>query len=48
MAADTVASYIKALLDGATFKRANYALDREVRQAAMAQFLEQQLETQDP
>lgn len=42
MAADTVASYIQALMAGATFKRANYALDHEVRKAAMAQFLEQQ------
>lgn len=48
MAADTVAGYIAALLEGAKFKRASYALDRDARQTAMAQFLDQQVETRQP
>lgn len=43
MAADTVSSYIQALLDGAKFKRTNYALDRNARKASMRQFLTQNL-----
>ncbi len=39
MAADTVASYIKALLNGTEISRTHYALDRSSRKAAMAQFL---------
>lgn len=40
MAADTVAGYIQALLDGVEFKRAGYSLGREARVAAMARVLE--------
>lgn len=35
MAADTVAGYIQALLDGAEFRRRTYATDRPSREAAM-------------
>lgn len=43
MAADTVSSYIQALLDRAKFKRTNYALDRDARKASMQQFLTRNL-----
>jgi integrase len=36
MAADTVAGYIAALLDGVAFKRQSYAVDHDSRRAAMA------------
>jgi integrase len=39
MAADTVAGYIKGLLDGAQFKRMTYSLDREARTAAVERLL---------
>lgn len=39
MAADTVAGYIKALLEGAKFKRNTYTLDRRSRQNAIDQLL---------
>ena len=35
MAADTVAGYIQALLDGVTFSRTTYATDRASRETAM-------------
>jgi hypothetical protein len=35
MAADTVAGYIAALLDGMEFKRQSYAVDHDSRRAAM-------------
>ena len=40
MAADTIAGYIKGLLDGVEFKQTAYALDRDSRKAALARFLE--------
>lgn len=36
MAADTVAGHIQGLLDGKTFRRMTYALDRASREAALA------------
>lgn len=48
MAADTVSSYIQALLDGVKFKRTSYALDRDARRASMRQFLTQSLEADRP
>lgn len=39
MAADTVAGYIKALLEGAKFQRHSYTLDRSARQKAIARML---------
>lgn len=39
MAADTIAGYIKGLLDGEEFKRTAYSLDRGSRRMALAQFL---------
>src|SRR5690606_27047986 len=41
MAADTVAGHIQGLLDGKTFRRTTYALDRASREAALARLLEQ-------
>lgn len=41
MAADTVAGYIGGLLNGKTFTRTVYALDRVSRKAALAQLFEQ-------
>ena len=41
MAADTVAGYIKGLLDGVEFKRKAYALDRASREAALACLFDQ-------
>jgi integrase len=48
MAADTVASYIQALLDAVKFKRTNYAIDRDARRAAMHRYLTQNLEADRP
>lgn len=42
MAADTLAGYIDALLDGRIFKQRAYSLDRTSRKAALAEFLERQ------
>ncbi|MDZ7894738.1 MAG: site-specific integrase [Sphingobium sp.] len=39
MAADTIAGYIRGLLDGVAFKQTAYALDRDSRKAALARFL---------
>jgi integrase len=39
MAADTVAGYVKALLEGAEFRRNTYTLDRQSRQIAIEQML---------
>jgi len=39
MAADTVAGYIQALLDGVAVTHTNYALDRASRKAALTRFL---------
>ena len=39
MAADTVAGYVKALLEGAEFRRNTYTLDRQSRQSAIEQML---------
>ena len=39
MAADSIAGYIAALLDGVALKRTSYALDRGSRKAALARFL---------
>ena len=39
MAADTIASYIRGLLDGVEFTQTSYALDRASRQAALDRFL---------
>lgn len=39
MAADTVAGYIRALLDGTEISRTHYAMDKHSRKAALAQFL---------
>lgn len=41
MAADTVAGHIQGLLDGKTFRRTTYALDRASREAALARLFEQ-------
>lgn len=41
MAADTVAGYIKGLLDGAQFERTAYALDRTARREALSRFMAQ-------
>lgn len=41
MAADTVAGYIKGLLDGKTFRQTSYALDRASREATLARLFEQ-------
>ncbi|MEP2725501.1 integrase arm-type DNA-binding domain-containing protein [Roseibium sp.] len=38
-AADMVAGYISALLEGTNFQRRGYALDREARKSAMSEFL---------
>jgi hypothetical protein len=35
MAADTVSGYIKALLEGAEFRRNTYTLDRQSRRSAI-------------
>jgi integrase len=39
MAADTVSGYIQALMDGASFERPSYALDRASRERAVAKRL---------
>ncbi len=39
MAADTIAGYIQGLLDGKTFKRTSYALDRASREATLSRLL---------
>jgi integrase len=43
MAADTVAGYIRGLLNGVEFKRRSYALDRASREAALARLFDQQV-----
>lgn len=42
MAADTLAGYIAALLDGRIFKQRAYSLDRASRKAALSEFLDRQ------
>lgn len=42
MAADTLAGYIAALLDGTVFKQRAYSLDRDARKAALAEFIARQ------
>jgi len=44
MAADTVAGYIHGLLNGKTFMRKSYALDRASREAALVRMFSQQVE----
>lgn len=39
MAADTLAGYIAALLDGKVFRQRAYSLDRVTRKAALAEFI---------
>jgi Phage integrase family len=47
MAADTVAGYIQALLDGKKFRRTTYALDRASREDALARLLGQSLSVEE-
>ena len=47
MAADTISSYIEALLNGVEFKRTIYAFDRSSRRKAAHRFLEQQHDPDD-
>lgn len=47
MAADTVSSYIEALLNGIEFKQTIYAFDRKSRRKAALRFLEKQHEPDD-
>ena len=47
MAADTVSSYIEALLNGVEFKQTIYAFDRTSRRRAALRFLAQQHEPED-
>ena len=47
MAADTVAGYIRGLLDGKKFRRTVYALDRASREAALARLLEQSISSEE-
>lgn len=47
MAADTISSYIEALLNGVEFKRTIYAFDRNSRRKAARRFLEQQHDPDD-
>lgn len=42
MAADTLAGYIEALLNGAVFKQRAYSLDRDARKAALTDFIARQ------
>lgn len=42
MAADTLAGYISALLEGTVFKQRAYSLDRDARKAALADFIARQ------
>jgi hypothetical protein len=48
MAADTVAGYIQGLLDGVTFKRNAYSLDRSSREAALARLFDEAKDDQQP
>jgi integrase len=48
MAADTVAGYIQGLLDGVTFKRNAYSLDRSSREAALARLFDEAKEAEPP
>ena len=41
MAADTVAGFIKGPVEGTSFRRSSYALDRRSREATLAQLFEQ-------
>jgi integrase len=43
MAADTLAGYIAALLDGVVFKQRAYSLDRDARKAALSDFIATQM-----
>ncbi len=43
MAADTLAGYIAALLDGTVFKQRAYSLDRDARKAALLEFITRQI-----
>jgi hypothetical protein len=47
MAADTVAGFIKGLLDGKKFRQTSYALDRASREATLARLFEQSIATAD-
>jgi integrase len=47
MAADTVAGFIKGLLDGKKFRQTSYALDRESREATLARLFEQSIALAD-
>lgn len=48
MAADAVAGYVKALLEGAEFKRNTYTLDRKSRLIAINQMLRESQPTREP
>ena len=47
MAADTVAGFIKGLLEGKRFRRTSYALDRTSREATLARLFEQSVTPAD-
>ena len=47
MAADTVAGFIKGLLDGKKFRQTSYALDRGSREATLARLFEQSIAPAD-
>lgn len=47
MPADTVSSYIEALLNGVEFKQTIYAFDRTSRRKAALRFLEEQHDRDD-
>jgi hypothetical protein len=47
MAADTVAGFIKGLLEGKRFRQTSYALDRASREATLARLFEQSIAPAD-
>ncbi len=47
MAADTVAGFIKGLLEGKKFRQTSYALDRASREATLARLFEQSIPAAD-
>jgi len=48
MAADSIAGYIQGLMDGVAFTHKTYALDRDSRKAALANFLGQASSASNP
>lgn len=48
MAADSIAGYIQGLMDGVAFTQTAYALDRDSRKTALANFLGQASSTSNP